>query len=82
MPIIRFVPEGRLIVAQQFTAGEMGRQGNLSPVGTTPLSPYIQNVTKDVRYEELSSLPENGGIPGVCATGAAGRICTSVGAAG
>jgi len=30
-----FVPEGRLTVAQQFTAGDMDDQGVLSPVGTT-----------------------------------------------
>ena len=29
-----FVPEGRLIVAQQFTAGEVGNQESLRPGGT------------------------------------------------
>ena len=29
-----FVPKERLIVAQQFTAGEMGNQHGLRPVGT------------------------------------------------
>src|SRR3990172_6545672 len=29
-----FVPEGRLIIAQQFTAGEMGNHGDSRPGGT------------------------------------------------